>query len=55
MNTHVVVSETHRVVSGVSHGVVDTHIMVTDLHRNLVKGQTGQEAADAKTPSVSDS
>ena len=41
INTHVVVSETHAIVSGLEHNATSTHIMVSDIHRTVVQGQGG--------------
>ena len=40
------------VVSDVQHGVVNTHTMVSDIHRNMIKGQEGND--DQRRLPVSD-
>jgi hypothetical protein len=44
MNTHVTVSD-------IRHGVANTHTIVSDMHRNMLKSQEG---TDSKHLSVSD-
>ena len=51
INTHVTVSETHAIVSGLEHNATSTHIMVSDIHRTIVKRQ---EVNDGNNLPVSD-
>ena len=51
INTHVAVSETRVIVSGLEHNATSTHIMVSDIHRTVVKGQ---EVNDSKNMLVGD-
>jgi len=51
INTHVTVSETHAIVSGLEHNATSTHIMVSDIHRTVVKGR---EVNDSKNMLVGD-
>ena len=41
INTHVAVSGTHAIVSGLEHNAMSTHIMVSDIHHTVVQGQGG--------------
>ena len=49
INTNVVVSDTHTIVSNVGQGVANTQAMVTDIHRIVAS----QEGTDGKNRSVS--
>ena len=51
MNTHVTVIETHAIVSELGKNFTSTHVIVSDIHRTIVKVQ---EVNDSKNLSVSD-
>lgn len=51
INTHVIVSDTHAVVSGLEKNIANTHMMVSTIHQNLANGEGG---SDSKDPFVSD-
>ena len=43
INTHVTVSETHAIVSELEHNTTNTRVMVSEIHRTVVKGQDGDD------------
>ena len=43
INTHVTVSETHAIVSELEHNATNTRVMVSEIHRTVVKGQDGDD------------
>jgi len=53
INTHVTVSETHAIVSELEHNATNTQMMVSEIHRTVVKGQDGDNnnllVSDART------
>jgi len=51
INTHVTVAETQAVISELEKNATSTHIMVSDIHRTMVKGQ---EVNDSNNLLVSD-
>jgi len=56
INTHVTVSETHAIVTGLEHDATSTRVMVSDIHRTLVKGQESNVllVSDARTLSTTE-
>ena len=41
VNTHVIVSHSHAIVSGLGHDVTSAHTMISDIHRTVAKDQEG--------------
>ena len=52
INTHVIVSDTRAIVSGLEHNFTSAQTMVSEIHRTVVKGQEG---SGGKNLPVSDS
>jgi hypothetical protein len=44
-NTYVAITETRAIVSQIDHNTTNTHVLVSEIHRTVVRGQ---EVEDSK-------